>query len=312
MNQFPILVKREFWEHRNTFVILPAIVAAFMVFIMVSMFVAADIGGLNAHVAVDLDSESEVYEFNSDELAMDDAIGIMFSKLPDMSEGERISGLDRAFLGLAIPFYLILSLVVFFYLVGSLYEDRKDRSILFWKSLPVSDFSTVCVKVFTALIAVPAVYFVCIAMVQLALLIVATVAAIGHDVAIWDHLVAPSDMIGRWIRMIGFILVDAIWSLPFYGWVILVSSFATTVPLAWILGIPIAISIIEMIFTSNNTIVGWWFNHAKPVNVFKDGHLGSVTDLVHHLVSVDSLVGVVVGVVFIGGAIWLRGRGDEI
>jgi ABC-2 type transport system permease protein len=312
MNQFPILVKREFWEHRNIFVILPAIVAAFMVLLMVGMFVAVDIGGMKAHVSLDMDTDSEAYEFNSDDFAMDDALGMMFSKLPHMSEGERESSLDRAFLGLAVPFYLILSLVVFIYLVGSLYEDRKDRSILFWKSLPVSDFSTVGVKIFTALIAVPVVYFICIVVVQLALLIVATLAAIGHDVAIWDHLVAPSDMIGRWVRMIGFILVDAIWSLPFFGWVILVSAFATSVPLAWILGIPIALSIIEMIFTSNNAIVSWWFAHAKPVNVFRDGHLLGVTDLFRHLLSVDALVGVVVGVVFVGVAIWLRGRGDEI
>ena len=312
MNQFLILVKREFWEHSNTFLVLPAIVSGFMVFVMVSMFVAVDVGGLKAHVSLDTDTDSEVYEFNSDNFSMDDAIGIMYSKLPHMSETERANSLDRVFLGLAAPFYLVLSLVVFFYLVDSLYADRRDRSILFWKSMPVSDFSTVGVKMFTALIAVPVVYLVCLSLVQLVLLLVAVLAATGHDVAIWDHLLVPSDMIGRWFRMIGFIVIDALWSLPFYGWVILVSAFATSVPLAWIMGIPIAIYIIEIIFTSNNDLVGWWFSHAKPVNVFQNGHLHDVTDLFQYILTVDALTGVVLGVVFLAGAIWLRGRGDEI
>ena len=312
MNQFPMLVKREFWEHRNIFLVLPLIVAAFIVFIIVSMFIAIDVGGMKANVSLDMDTDSETYEFNSDAFSMDDAIGVMFSNLPSMSEMEREQGMDQLFLGLAVPFYLILSLVVFFYLAGSLYEDRKDRSILFWKSMPVSDFSTVGAKMFTALIAVPAVYLVCLAAVQLILLLVASLAAIGHDVAIWDHLLVPSDMIGRWFRMICFLVVSAIWSLPFYGWVILVSAFATSVPLAWIVGIPIAISILEGVFTKNNYLVTWWFDHAKPVNVFEDGHLFDATEMFHRLITVDALTGVVVGTVFIGGAIWFRGRGDEI
>src|SRR3546814_20822192 len=45
---------------------------------------------------------------------------------------------------------VVLGFVVFFYCLGALYDDRRDRSILFWKSLPVSDASTVLSKVFSA------------------------------------------------------------------------------------------------------------------------------------------------------------------
>ena len=70
--------------------------------------------------------------------------------------------------GLAAPLLCILWLVVFFYLLGALYEERRDRSILFWKSMPVSDVMTVASKLVTALLVVPLVYLVGIATLQLA------------------------------------------------------------------------------------------------------------------------------------------------
>ena len=49
----------------------------------------------------------------------------------------------------------MLGFVVFFYCLGSLYDERKDRSVLFWKSLPVSDRDTVLSKALSALVVAP-------------------------------------------------------------------------------------------------------------------------------------------------------------
>ena len=58
------------------------------------------------------------------------------------------------------PLYLAAVVTVFFYLLSSLYDERKDRSILFWKSLPVSDAATVLSKLLVALVVVPLGVFV--------------------------------------------------------------------------------------------------------------------------------------------------------
>ena len=50
---------------------------------------------------------------------------------------------------------IVVGIVVFFYCLGSLYDDRRDRSILFWKSLPISDRDTVFSKVISAAIVAP-------------------------------------------------------------------------------------------------------------------------------------------------------------
>src|SRR3954464_10577776 len=59
-----------------------------------------------------------------------------------------------------ILLYLLMAVVAFFYLCDCLYSERKDRSILFWKSLPVSDTMTVLSKLLVALICIPAVVYV--------------------------------------------------------------------------------------------------------------------------------------------------------
>ena len=51
---------------------------------------------------------------------------------------------------------IVLGVVVFFFCLGALFDDRKDRSVLFWKSLPISDQATVLSKVAMALVVAPA------------------------------------------------------------------------------------------------------------------------------------------------------------
>ena len=58
MNQFPILLKREFWEHRNTFIVLPLVTTGFMILMMVGFYIAVDIGGINADIPPDRDGSS--------------------------------------------------------------------------------------------------------------------------------------------------------------------------------------------------------------------------------------------------------------
>jgi ABC-2 type transport system permease protein len=309
MKQFLILLRREFWEHRNTFIILPGVVGGFMILVMVGLFVISGFTSIDAHMSVSGDNESKEWHIESDQQSMDRTIGSMLSNLRHMSEAQREQNLFTVFNALGAPFFIVLIVVVLFYLLGSLYEDRKDRSILFWKSMPVSDVTTVSMKLFTALVAVPGVYLACVAIVQVMLLLMASLAALGHEVEIFKMLWVPSNLIGRWVTDIAYLLVQAIWSLPLYGWMLLVSAFAKSVPLVWFLGIPIAISIIEGIVFGGDTIRNWMFDHASPTPHPAGLQLADMTS---YLASLDAFIGLLVGVGFIGAAIWLRGKGDEL
>ena len=311
MNQVPILIKREFWEHRNTFLVLPAVITVFFSLLLAGLFIFTENGGISAHIVIDGDNSSEEWSMDADDESMDEAMGIMFSKLPEMSVELREQKLFQVFHSLTLPFFMVMSFVVFFYLIGSLYEDRKDRSILFWKSMPVSNSKTVLIKLATALLAVPAVYLVCAFVVQVFFLLVVSIAAMGHDINVFEMLVAPSNLIGRFFIDIAYLLVQGVWTLPFYGWVLLVSAFAKSVPLIWCIGVPFAVTLVEKLFFSEAHLSEWLFRHATPPHYSMESPL-EISDLSHHLLRLDTLIGVVVGAGLILGAIWLRGRGDEI
>ena len=309
MKQFSILLRREFWEHRNMFIVLPGVIGSFMILVMVGLFVSSGFTSINAHVSISGDNESKEWRIDADQESMDQTIGFMLSNLRHMSEAERERNLSKVFNAMSAPFFIVLIVVVLFYLLGTLYEDRKDRSILFWKSMPVSDVTTVSMKLFTGLVAVPGVYLACVAIVQVMLLLMASLAALGHDVEIFKMLWVPSNLISLWLTDIAYLLVQAIWSLPLYGWMLLVSAFAKSVPLVWFLGAPIVISIIEYMVFSSNMIRNWMFEHGSPTP-----HPSGlqIADLTPYLASLDTFIGLLVGVGFIGGAIWLRGKGDEL
>src|SRR5687767_1354773 len=109
---YPWLVKRELWEHRALY-LAPAILAALIV--LLTLIEMIGIGSVT--------------------------VGDMNLSEPDQT----VRGGFRfiAYAGLAAPFAIIAAIVTFYYSLDALYADRRDRSVLFWKSLPVSDLETV-------------------------------------------------------------------------------------------------------------------------------------------------------------------------
>ena len=207
---------------------------------------------------------------------------------------------DLALNSLAAPLFICLWFVVIFYMLDSLYGERKDRSVLFWKSMPVSDTSTVLSKVLAGMIMAPVICILVIMALQLVSMIIASLAAIGSGVSIWSVIWAPSNLIGRWFDMFAFASVSALWTLPFFSWILLVSAFARSLPLAWAGGVPAGISFVEAIFTNDQPLTKWFFNHAVPGGL--EGR-GQQSMHLEGMLNMDLLVAVVVGALMIAGAI---------
>jgi ABC-2 type transport system permease protein len=141
--------------------------------------------------------------------------------------------------GGAIPYSLAASIILvtgwvvgIMYAADALYGDRRDRSILFWKSMPVSDMVTVASKVTIPLVVIPA--FCCAAAIvtQLAMLLLGSVllAVFGGDAAqpwrTWP-------MAQQTLVMFYGVTIHALWFAPIYGWLLLVSAWAKRAVLLW-------------------------------------------------------------------------------
>ncbi len=119
MNTAIWLVRREFWENRAIWMI-PSV-----------------LGGLVILAAL----------FGRIDLMM----------IPSQVPSRAVGG--GFLLAIGVTFFIVMSIYSTWYLLDCLYADRKDRSVLFWKSMPISDTTTVMSKLATALIVIPVVYF---------------------------------------------------------------------------------------------------------------------------------------------------------
>ena len=132
------------------------------------------------------------------------------------------------------------------YSLGALHNERSDRSILFWKSLPVSDLITVLAKASIPLLILPAIVVVLTFVLQLLLLLLGTaaLAAYGGGAAtLWNTL--------PWFQLeLGFLyelVVLVLWLAPIYAWFLLVSGWARRTPFLWAVLPPVALCILERI-----------------------------------------------------------------
>jgi ABC-2 type transport system permease protein len=222
-----------------------------------------------------------------------------------------------------------MQIVVFFYLLDSLYAERRDRSVLFWRSMPVSDLRSVLAKLGTALISVTAITFVATVVFQLVLLVLFLIMGASVGTHPWALLAHPGAFLGAWLLLAYGLIVQAIWYLPYYGWTMLASSWAKKVPFLWAILVPAGVMFAELwVFHTGHFArmlleykLRWLqlaFNF-NPVDIrsLKHMDLGNGPavglDNIGAILSSPSLwIGLAVAAAFVYGAIWLRRKRSEI
>jgi ABC-2 type transport system permease protein len=146
------------------------------------------------------------------------------------------------FYATGMVFFSAMYLYVFWYLLDCLHADRKDRSILFWKSMPISDTATVLSKAAVAMVALPAVYFVAS---DLALLLMAAILSVRSQVPLGGLLWQPALWLSQQAVWIYLCVTSAIWYLPIVGWLMLVSAWAKRAVILYSVLLPLGILLAE-------------------------------------------------------------------
>lgn len=227
-------------------------------------------------------------------------------------------------------FFAVMSIYATWYLLDCLYADRKDRSVLFWKSLPISDTTTVLSKLATALIVIPLVYFAAADVTTLLMAFVISVRAgsiIGGS--LW-HADLWLQLQALWLYMI---VTTAIWYLPIAAYLLVVSAWAKRAVMLWSILPPIALLLAERWFFGTHVIADQlWERLVGAVMAFRmnpgDGswvttvvdndvittptNLWSFLNASGFLSSPETWIGIAVGAALIVCAIQLRMRRTEI
>ena len=314
MKPLAMLTRREFWEHRNTFVALPAIVVAVLFSVML-LGMAYTPPSINFSVQGNIDSDDfsvqsnipsggnqQQYEYQRDFTGT--WATLLVTQLQATDSETRAQYLSVGLRTIEGILSVILYLVTLSFLLNCLLTDRRDRSILFWKSMPVSDQATVLMKLFTAVIAVPLVYFAGIAAIQVSWLFLLSLSTAGTELSAWETIWAPAQLLTHWLDYLALVLINILWCLPLWGWLLVVSAYAKSVQLIWALGGPIALIFVERLVSDQGHVQGWIIQHCSPIT--------RSADMSDQLLSINMLSALIAGAAMVALAILLRGRADEL
>jgi ABC-2 type transport system permease protein len=203
-------VRRELWEFRSIYIAPLAVAAVFLFGFIISLFrLPANLRGLDPMKQHEV--LAEPYYFAA--LAL---MGATF-------------------------------LVSLFYCLEALHGERRDRSILFWKSLPLSDLTVVLSKATVPLVILPLLSFIITVILHCLMAVLGSVALLGSGVSgtrAWGHMSLPQ----LWgMLLYHLIALHSLWFAPFYAWMLLVSAWARRAPLLWATVPLLAVGVVEKI-----------------------------------------------------------------
>jgi ABC-2 type transport system permease protein len=146
----------------------------------------------------------------------------------------------------AIMLIVTAFIVGVFYCLDALYGERRDRSILFWKSLPVSDSATLLSKATIPLLVLPLVTFATILLTQAVMMLWTSVLLISHGMSpasTWTHVALFRNSL---VLIYGLIAI-ALWHAPVYAWALLISGWSRRATFLWAVVPFLAIGFFEKI-----------------------------------------------------------------
>ena len=316
--KFKWLLRREYWENRGGFFWGPVIAGAIIV-------------GLNLILAV-IGSIAARRSMGSS--------GFVFDHADTHEVGQALGAMgDGMLVGGVIVACIVLAFVVFFYALGCLYDDRRDRSILFWKSLPVSDGQMVLSKLAWALVLAPVLAVAIGLLIGLALWLISALTITVNGVPAAHAVFTQSHP----LRIIGGVLaclpVYMAWALPTIGWLMFCSAAARSKPFLWAVLVPVLACVVISMTTILpgvdiahdrvwytlayrglfSAVPGAWFPTISGV-VDSSSAINTPDDLAgainlarswHAFATADLWIGAVVGIALIAAAIRLRRWRDE-
>lgn len=200
-----------------------------------------------------------------------------------------------------------------FYCLDALHGERRDRSILFWKSLPVSDLTTVLSKVIIPLVILPLISFAIVICVQLLMVLETSVVLVTHGMSpasTWTIIPFFQD----WLVLLYGLVVLALWHAPIYGWMLLVSGWARRATFLWAVLPVIVIEIFEKITFGTayfSAFIGRRLFGFAPHAFYFKGHGPSIESLSQltpgrYLSSPDLWLGLLVAAGFLFATVRLR------
>jgi ABC-2 type transport system permease protein len=319
MKVFVALLKREWWEHRGVFIWSPLVIFALIVVFGITVVVGQGAFEVELTSAGHSSSLNATVDDDGESGDMGRLLAGLFVDLTAVTDEELSDRMGMVTKFIAAPFFLVLFVVSLFGLIACLYDERKDKSVYFWKSLPVSDFTTVMSKfAFVAWVApLTTIAVILAAQLFVTFLIVGMVEdGMGSRVLIHSGIA-----LGLVQMLVGYLL-NGLVVLPVFAWFILISGWAKTLPMVWTLAIPFTFVVFEGLVWDTGIVRSFIGYHISMPTL--PGATVSGDEMAYDIV-VETLgdqfavlgqsqfwIGLLIGILFFTGAVYLRRTRNEI
>ncbi len=224
MSRFIWLIRREIWEHKAIWVAPLVVLGCLLLLVVTGNVHLGPIGAMDTSTT--------------------------FGNLPAEKQVKLVM---IVYIGLALVVYMVMGVIAFFYALDSLYAERRDRSVLFWKSLPLSDAETVLSKFTVAVVVIPLVALIGALLAQL---VVAGGGAAMLETAgvpggiMWQ----PEALLGAAAVAVLWCITAVLWYAPVVAYLMLASAWAPKGPFLWAVLPPVAVKVLELVVLGSRNV----------------------------------------------------------
>ena len=299
MNALKAVIRRELQEHKWGFVYLPWIVGAFMSLVVVMVYLGlTEVNTENFKFSTDVFADSEVVQ-----------------SMKEATFEQRRAAIKAGLLVLGFPLVIALGFAILAYSLSTFFDERKDKSIIFWRSLPVSYSFTVFSKLIVALVVAPLLVIPALLFLHLVSVTAGSIYFAVSDIVpfTWAWQAYPWL---DWIRVIFSLWMQSLWSLPIITWIMLAGAYSRKPVVAAILP-PVVVVLVEGVSLSSSVFLDSLFERVQPWSrassfpkEYESLGVAELSDIPLLFGMTEFWVGILVSSVFIYLTIYFRSKSD--
>ena len=293
------MIVREIQEHKVAFVYAPFFVSIILCFVIASVY----FGGTN----IQTDQFNFSTEYYDEEIRQ---------AMQSVSSVSRIDIVRTGLLVLGFPILLTVGFGLLAYSLSTFADERKDRSLIFWRSLPVSDLTTVLSKVFIVTLIVPLMVIPYIILLQLVSMTSASIFFATNDIVSFGWLWG-SYIITDWFRIIFSLWAQALWSLPLFLWLMLAGTYAAR-PIAGAIVPPVILIVLEGVIFKTNLVlefienrIGFWSRSDSFPKEYQELRVVDISDILLLFSTQAFWIGILASVILVAGIVYVRSSNSD-
>mgnify|MGYP001266969236 FL=1 len=293
------MIVREIQEHKVAFVYAPFFVSIILCLVIASVY----FGGTN----IQTDQFNFSTEYYDEEIRQ---------AMQSVSSVSRIDIVRTGLLVLGFPILLTVGFGLLAYSLSTFADERKDRSLIFWRSLPVSDLTTVLSKVFTVTLIVPLMVLPYIILLQLVSMTSASIFFATNDIVSFGWLWG-SYIFTDWFRIIFSLWAQSLWSLPLFLWLMLAGTYAAR-PIAGAIVPPVILIVLEGIIFKTNLVlefienrIGFWSRADSFPKEYQELRVVDVSDILLLFSTQAFWIGILASLILVAGIVYVRSSNSD-